>query len=77
MGRVVTAVEGVPMMLITIRRWYYRFTRLDVQEVVVEQDKRRALLDERLSKLTKAALNGDEDWFMGAVNPTKEDGGDV
>ena len=58
------AVGGTKMMMV-IRRWYFRLTRLDVKKVVAEQDQRRALLDERLSKLTKAALNGDEDWFMG------------
>jgi len=50
-----------------IRKWYLRVTRLNVAEVVEEQEAKRAELDKRLSRVTKA-INGDKGWFTGNPN---------
>lgn len=56
------------MVILTIRKWYLRFTHLDMADVVEEHEAKRAELDQRLSKVAKATVNGDEDWFTDNPN---------
>ncbi|KKM91175.1 hypothetical protein LCGC14_1231230 [marine sediment metagenome] len=41
-----------------IRSLYFRITRLDIVQVIEEQDEGRKQLDERLDKISQITLNG-------------------
>jgi len=58
------------MIRVKLRSLFFRITRLDVVEVIQEQDEGRKLLDERLDKIAQVTLNGDTPWFTDNVKET-------
>lgn len=56
-------------MISVIRRLVVRYTHPKAVVAVVEtHEAQRAELDRRLEKVIKAAVNGDEDWFLSATD---------